>query len=193
MIRIGLIAFLCAKIFAFTDLEIANAIKKVAFEEQISPRILYTLVKIESNFNPKIISMLVEKDDVDKITTLNYKNRFKVSSYNYSLNPSKKIVNIQAYKKDDLIVLVKLLKENGFSFDVGLAQINSHNFSISEVENIVSLEGNLRKATQILKSCIVAKKDIENAIECYNYGLKPRKKNIYFARFKKSFIKDFGV
>lgn len=193
MIKIGFIFLLCIKAFAFTDLEIANAIKKVAFEENISPRILYTIVKIESNFNPKIISMLLKKNEVNKITTLNYKNRFKVSSYDYALNPDKKIVNITAYKKEDLVVLVKILKENNFSFDVGLAQINSHNFSVSEIESIVSLEGNLRKATQILKSCITAKENIEDAIECYNYGLRPRNKNIYFARFKRSFIKDFGV
>lgn len=193
MVKIGFIFLLCVRMFAFTDLEIANAIKKIAFEENISPKILYTIVKIESNFNPKIISMLLEKDEVKKVTSLNRKDRFKVTSYDYALNPNKKIVNILAYKKDDLTILIKILKENGFSFDVGLAQINSHNFSLSEVEKIVSLEGNLRKASQILKSCIVAKKDIEDAIECYNYGLKPRKKNIYFARFKKSFIKDFGA
>ncbi|ULO04496.1 transglycosylase SLT domain-containing protein [Campylobacter sp. RM12651] len=193
MIKIGFIFLIYIKMFAFTDLEIAEAIKKVAFEENINPKILYTIVKIESNFNPKIISMLLEKDEVNKIITLNRKNKFKVSFYDYALNSNKKIVNILAYNKDDLVILTQILKENNFSFDVGLAQINSYNFSISEVEQVVSLEGNLRKATQILKSCIVAKKDIENAIECYNYGLKPRKKNIYFARFKKSFIKDFGV
>ncbi|STQ92069.1 Uncharacterised protein [Helicobacter fennelliae] len=55
--------FLPLEIFANQiSLDIANALKKASLQSGIDKKMLYTLAKIESEFNPHIIALLVKRN-----------------------------------------------------------------------------------------------------------------------------------
>lgn len=178
--------------FSYGVKEINMAINYVGLEEKIAPRVLYTIVKIESNFNPLVISFLTDKKNALYFKSLENEN-IKIKVSQYSLNKKRWIVSIHPNTLRRARGIAKLLIRDGFSIDVGLAQINSVNFKTEEIDYIFEPVYNLRKSAKILKLCYKRKnKNIQKTIECYNYGYRNRPSNPYYKRFYEHFKKEFG-
>lgn len=179
-------------IFAYGMKEISTAINYVGIEEKIAPRVLYTIVKIESNFNPLAISFLTDQKNAFYFKSLENEN-IKIKIGKYSLNKKKWVVSISPNTLRRARGIAKLLIKDGFSIDVGLGQINSTNFTYEEIDYIFEPIYNLRKSAKILKLCYKnKKKNIQKTIECYNYGYKNRSSSPYYKRFYEHFKKEFG-
>lgn len=178
------LVFICNIVFAnYSELDIANTIKKYAKEYDIDQRILYTIAKIESGFNPKAIAFVSEtknplKFNKVKIKVAKYKNKYLISLYPHS--------------KQKSIELAKQIIGAGYKIDIGLFQINSVNFKYNEIEKMFNIEYNTKKAIEVLNFCSSKKQTFKNTIECYNKGLKSNTNFDYYLRFKNSFIKDFA-
>ena len=167
---------------AYDDFQIANALKLASAENDIDKRILYTLAKIESNFNPLIISFTA------KHTNFHFKNLHKsVKKYK-----DKYLINFRGSEEDLQKALRVLLQDKSLKIDVGLMQINNVNFNKSEIPYIFNPNYNTKKATLVLKECIAQKALMKDSIECYNKGFRRVSHFDYYARFKKSFLRDFG-
>lgn len=177
--------------FGYSNTQIANAIAKVAKTEGIGTKILYTIIKIESDFEPFAISFLTNEANAKYFKTLENENiRIKIS--NYSLNREKWVVAIKPSNEAYAIEITKLLVKDGFSVDAGLGQINSVNYSLDEIDKIFNPTYNLTKCAKVLRKCYNHKnKDLKNTIECYNYGMRNRHSNPYYKRFYEHYKKEF--
>lgn len=177
--------------FAYTYEELLKSIKYVAQNEAVAPEVLYTLVKIESNFNPYAISFLTNKQNAQYFKKLETKN-IKIKISKYTLNTSKWVVSIDPIDAFYAQEIAKDLINQGFNIDVGLGQLNSANFDISEIKYVFDPVYNLTKCAKILRVCFNAKyKDIMQTIECYNYGMRKRASNPYYKRFYEEYKKEF--
>lgn len=192
MNKIFLAIFFSVNLFGYSYSDILNSIRYVAATQGVEPRILYTIVKIESDFDPFAISFLTNSQNATYFKSLENDNiRIKISQY--SLNRSKWVVSISPVNEAYATQIARLLIQDGFSIDVGLGQLNSQNFELSEVDEIFNPVQNLTKCSKILRGCFNAKnKDIKNTIECYNYGMRKRHSNPYFNRFFKHYESRFG-
>lgn len=179
-------------LFAFSDTYISNAIKEVSQKEDIDSRIVYTIAKIESNFEPLVITMLTSKENARRFKDINNPN-IKIIASEYTYNNKKWIVNFYPINLAFAKALARAFKKQKFSFDVGIAQINTMNFKIEEIDYIFDPKYNLLKSSKILKDCQHIKKDLKNTIECYNYGTRKRASYPYYKRFYTSFVKNFGA
>lgn len=177
---------------AYTNSQIADAIKDVSKTQGVGVKILYTIIKIESNFEPFAISFLTNEQNAKYFKKLENKN-IKITISNYSLNRAKWVVAIKPINEAHAREIAKMLIKDGFSIDVGLGQINSVNFSKDELDDIFNPEFNLRKCAKVLRKCYNAKsKDMRQTIECYNYGMRNRHSNPYYKRFYEHYKKEFG-
>lgn len=178
--------------FSYSYEEILYAIKDVSYKEGIANKVLYTIVKIESNFNPYSISFLTNKENALYFKGLETGN-IKIKISQYSLNKSRWVVSIYPINETYAVEISKLLLKNGFNIDVGLGQLNSQNFNENEVKYIFNPTYNLTKCAKILRKCFNAKnKNMQKTIECYNYGMRHRGSNPYYKRFYNHFMKEFG-
>ena len=183
---------LCSiKLFAYDQNNIMQAIEIVSSEENISKDILFTIVKIESDFSPLVISFLTNEENAKYFKTLENEN-IKIVIGKYSLDNSKQVVTIYPNTLRRAIKISKSLLENNFNIDVGLAQINSSNFSINEIDEIFEPLNNLRRSSKILRNCYNAKnKKMQETIECYNYGMRQRESYPYYTRFYNFYTSEF--
>lgn len=113
--------------------EIANALKYNALKYNIDKKILYTIAKIESNFNTNVIAFVSDKKvniigKNIKIKNLNYKNKYLIQISS----------DINTLKKIAIFFIQK-----GYKIDVGLMQINSQNFTLQELDYIFNLDYNI--------------------------------------------------
>ncbi|WP_241517585.1 transglycosylase SLT domain-containing protein [Campylobacter blaseri] len=178
-------------IYAYTYEEIIYTIADVAKKQAVSSGILYTIVKIESNFNPFAISFLTNKENAIYFKNLETKN-ISIKASPYSLNKNKWIVSISPINEEYAKEITKLLVKNGFNIDVGLGQLNSFNFKDNEIDMVFNPTYNLTKCAKVLRKCYKAKnKDIQKTIECYNYGMRNRNSNPYYKRFYKHYMEEF--
>ena len=179
-------------LFAFSNDYIANAIKEVSQKEEIDSRIIYTILEIESDFEPFVISMTTSMENAKKFKNINNPD-IKIFANEYKYNKEKWIVSFYPKNLALAKALARAFKTQKFSFDVGIAQINTSNFKIEEIDYIFDPRYNISKSSKILKECLHIKKDIKNTIECYNYGTKKRPSYPYYNKFKSTFTKNFGV
>jgi len=185
--------FFIGTLFGYTNREIAQAISDVATQEGIGVKVLYTIIKIESNFEPFAISFLTNEENAKYFKSLESANA-KVTISNYSLNRAKWVVAIKPANEQYARGILRLLVENGFSVDAGLGQINSVNYTLDEIDYIFEPHYNLRKSAKVLRRCFDAKfKDMQKTIECYNYGMRNRNSNPYYKRFYEHYKKEFGL
>lgn len=165
----------------FSEYSIAESLKRVASQKEIDPRVLYTIAKIESNFEPLIISFTSYSKDFNfenAVTkTGKYKDKFTVS------------ITADKFRLQEIL---EYLIDRGFSVDAGLMQVNSINFSKHEIPYIFELEYNIHKSTKVLEGCIQQYKTMRDSIECYNKGFKRKITYGYWDRFKNNFMTDFG-
>lgn len=179
------------KIYAYTQRDIVDAINTIAIENKVSPKILYTIIKIESDFNPFAISFLTDEQNAQYFKKLKTPN-INILVSKYTLNTKKWVVSIRPINEYYAKEIARLLIRDGFSIDVGLGQINSVNFDTEELDYIFNPFYNLQKCAQVLRRCFDAKKgDLEYTIECYNYGIRDRKSNPYYKRFYEHYMKEF--
>lgn len=179
-------------LFAFSDQYIADAIKKISKKEEIDVRIIYTIVQIESNFKPFAISMTTSEKNAKEFQSI--KNpHIKIYTKEYSLNKNKWIVSFYPENLAYAKALARAFKKQNFSFDVGIAQINTTNFNIEEIDYIFDPIYNLTKSSKVLKDCQKIKKDLKSTIECYNFGTKERGSYPYYNKFKTTYSKNFGA
>lgn len=166
---------------SYDNFEIANALKLASIQNDIDKRVLYTLAKIESNFNPLVISF------TSKQNHFSFKNLTKRTS-RYK---NKYLINFLGEEKD-LQEALRYLIRQGIKVDVGLMQINSTNFKEKEIPFIFNPSYNVKKSLEILKYCIKEKKIVKDSIECYNKGTNRDYQSYeYYKRFYISFLKDF--
>lgn len=176
-------AFLPAFLFAnYSPDDISKALKEASHKHEIDKKILYTLAKIESGFNPLIISFVSSKKDYD----------FKNLTKNTKKYKDKYLISLQGSEKDLIDALKILLRYKKLRVDVGLMQINSVNFSYSEIDHIFKPSYNINKSSEILKACKALKSNLKDSIECYNKGTGKYVKYDYYNRFKNSYVKDFS-
>lgn len=192
MKKILFLFILSLKSFAYSPEYIINSIRYVAANEGVKPEILYTIIKIESDFEPFAISFLTNQTNAQYFKTLENENiEIKISKY--SLNDQKWVVSIKPINEAYATGIAKSLIESGFSIDVGLGQLNSVNFNQNEIAMAFNPIFNLTKCAKVLRMCFNAKnKDIKKTIECYNYGLKKRNSSPYYNKFIKNYEKMFG-
>lgn len=158
---IFLFVFSLLPCFSYDDFEIANALKLASIQNDIDKRVLYTLAKIESNFNPLIISFTA------KHTNFHFKNLQKsVKKYK-----DRYLINFKGSEKELQKALKILLQDKTLKIDVGLMQINNVNFNKSEIPYIFNPSYNTQKATLVLKECIAKKALMKDSIECYTKAL----------------------
>ena len=158
--------------------EIAKALKYNALKYNIDKKILYTIAKIESNFNTNVIAFVSDKKvniigKNIKIKNLNYKNKYLIQISS----------DINTLKKIAIFFIQK-----GYKIDVGLMQINSQNFTLQELDYIFNLDYNISKAVDILYQCKNKFKNVKNTIECYNKGNKLGKNYDYYKRFLSHYV-----
>lgn len=179
-------------LMGYTYKDILYTIKDVAEKNGVSPKILYTIVKIESDFDPYAISFLTNEANAKYYKNLENQNiSIKISPY--SLNNGRWVVSMSPKDEQYAAAVLKALINNGFSVDVGLGQLNSINFKSDEIDVIFNPKQNLTKCIKVLRKCFNAKnKDLQNTIECYNYGMRNRNSNPYYKKFYEHYQKEFG-
>lgn len=182
MKKIFLFALFSAFGFAYDELTIANALKQASFDSELDSKILYTIAKIESNFNPLIIAFVSSQKAFafqNVITQVKpYKNKYLINLRGSEMFLKKALVE---------------LKGKGINADVGLMQINSKNFSDEEIPYIFDPHYNIAKSVAVLKQCIQKRQTLKDSIECYNKGSRRNYNNYdYYKRFYTSFLKDFA-
>lgn len=186
-----ILAFFLSNLKAYTNDDIMKAIADVSYKNRIEPEILYTIVKIESNFDPFVISFITTQKEAKLFKT--YETSLApIKIGKYSLNRSMWIVNIFPKSEDIAKIMIKNLLKLDYSIDVGLGQINSTNFTINEIDKILNPTYNLSKSAKVLRGCFNGKKqNIKHTIECYNYGMRKRNSYPYFQKFIKNYRQDF--
>lgn len=179
-------------LLSYTHEQILYTIKDVAYKEGVASRILYTIVKIESNFEPFAMSFLTNEENAHYYKSLENQNiTIKISAY--SLNRSRWVVSMYPKSEIYAVEVLKQLLKNGFSVDVGLGQLNSQNFKSHEIDQVFKPSYNLTKCANVLRTCFnIKNKDMQKTIECYNYGVRNRNSNPYYKRFYEHYMKEFN-
>jgi len=170
---------------------IANTIEKIASQYNIGADVVYTLISIESNFVPYVITI----ETTSHIANLLEKLRtvgLKIVAGGTTFHSKKAIVNIYPTNMEMAIYLANIFFEYKFSFDVGLMQIHSTNFTAKEIKHIFNPHYNIDKGVQIFKGCGKNFVLLKNQIECYNRGKRNLSKFLkskgykhpYYSRYK---------
>jgi soluble lytic murein transglycosylase-like protein len=163
----------------------------------IDAKVLFTIINIESAFNPFAIAVETNKASAMKLKKLQSDNIKIMIGKTY--HSKIWLVSIFPKNESDAIFIISLLKDLGFCFDVGLMQINSGNFSKKEVAKMLYPSYNINKGTRILKQCTQMFKDFKHQIECYNRGAgnlrkslrKGKKYSPYFQQYMKKWKQEF--
>ena len=187
---VSFLVFLSISVWGYDDVYISNAIKEVSKKYNISQELLYTIIDIESGFNPLCLSLVTNKEGAEKLKDANNED-IKIIANNYK--DKRYIVSLYPKNIDISKAIAHAFKEQKLSFDVGLAQINSINFKKDEIDTIFEPIFNLEKSAKVLQTCSDVYENTQEIIECYNRGMVNKKSYPYYARFVKSYNKNFGV
>jgi len=182
-----------------TPEEIAENILFYSNKHSIDFEILYTIASIESSFSPLVITIETDNSTAKRLNLLKELG-LKIVSSGITYHSKKTIVNIYPPTIDIAQFIVTSLKQENYTFDLGLMQINSVNFSEEEAKDLFYPKNNIEKSTEILSTCMRQFKTFRNKIECYNRGAgnlrKALKKGLtnypYYERYKKHFSLYFG-
>lgn len=188
--------FFSTSLLSYSKNDIINSINFVSKKHGVSPKILFTIIKIESDFNPFAISFLTNEANAKYFKSIENKQFATISISNYSLNRSKWVVSIHPYTQAYATQIATMLYNDGFKIDVGLGQINAVNFTPNELNYIFNPVYNLSKCAIVLRRCFnfnkKNKKDLRDTIECYNYGMRNRPSDPYYRKFYKYYMQFFG-
>lgn len=189
----ALLAFLlCAgALNADVRQDIADSLWAAATSSNIDVRVLYTIAKTESDFQPYIISFLTSDTGLIEKLRAGFKGsiyRFRSAKY----NSSKYAVSISSNSKEAMLELAKFFWDFDFNVDFGLMQISKQNLKKDELEFIFDPQYNVSKSKEILALCAGRYSSAKDAIECYNKGFAAKKNYDYYARFMNYFDSFFG-
>ncbi|ROR38773.1 transglycosylase SLT domain-containing protein [Caminibacter pacificus] len=162
---------------------LAEKIERIANYYNIDPKVIYTIIKIESNFNPFSINANFKSKEKKKafIKLLKqYGVKYSVWGKAVSVSPkTKKTAKM-------LIENLKLMKVS--SYDIGLMQINSKNLTETEEKLALNPEYSIIKGTKILRKCFDYNNyNIYKTLICYNGS------TVYAKKFYLAYIKLFGT
>jgi len=148
--------------------QLSQAILENARKYNLDPKILYTLVRIESNFEPYAIAVETSRESANMLKGLRSDHiRVQVGkTYHSNLY----LVSLFPDNKEDAKQIVILLKKLHFIFDVGLMQINTVNFNHKETAKMFDMNYNVKKGAKIFYSCTKLFKSFKHQVECYNRG-----------------------
>lgn len=169
--------------FLFADFSknnIAISLKEIGKINRIDSRLLYSIAKVESNFEPLIIAFVSNKKD------------FKFKNAKTTVLPYKKkhLIQIRANEETLKAIAMELINK-GYKIDVGLMQINSINFTKEELPFIFKPKYNIHKSAQVLKNCNEKFEDLRGTLECYNKGFTKKFSYDYYSKVKESFVTSF--
>jgi soluble lytic murein transglycosylase-like protein len=181
-----------------TNEEISEIILYMAKRYNIDASLIYTLISIESNFKPLVITIETTPKIAEFLKALR-EIGLKVVTGGHTFHSKEAIVNI--YPEDIAMAqyIAESLKQNGYAFDLGLMQIHSTNFLLEETALLVYPKNNLEKGLNILQECLKIFLEKKDQIECYNRGAgnlkKAHKKGIitypYYKRYKAHYNRYF--
>ena len=179
----------------FSENEIANEILRVSKKYNLDASMLYTIAMIESKFEPLAIAVETSNRSAKILSTLRSKGIRVVSGKAKTYHSKKAIVSIYPDDLETAKTIIVLLEKFGFTFDVGLMQINTCNFTLKEVEAMFYPKNNLEKSAKHLSGCVRRYQNTVHQIECYNRGAgnlnKMLKKKIYYYPYYKEYKKVF--
>ena len=189
----ALLAFLLCACTSNADVrqDIADSLWAAATSSNIDVRVLYTIAKTESDFQPYIISFLTSDTGLIKKLRAGFKGsiyRFRSAKY----NSPKYAVSISSNRKEAMLELAKFFWDFDFNVDFGLMQISKQNLKRDELEFIFDPQYNVSKSKEILAVCAGRYSSAKDAIECYNKGFAAKKNYDYYARFMNYFDSFFG-
>ncbi|CAA6806687.1 MAG: Unknown protein [uncultured Sulfurovum sp.] len=184
---------------AFLEEHFADEILRVSAKYSLEPSMLFTLASIESDFEPLAIAVETSPSSAKTLTALR-SDKIRVVYGGKTFHSGLSIVSIYPDNLETASYIAGLLEEMGFTFDVGLMQINTCNFSLKEAKDMFNPEKNLEKAAKHLSGCVKRYKNKVHEVECYNRGAGNlnrmlRKKKYYYPyykRYKKHFTSYFG-
>ena len=175
------------------EISVAKAIVKNANAYNIDSKILFTLIDVESDFEPNAIAVETSKAAAETLKALR-SDSIKVTT-GRTYHSRLYLVSIFPKRKEDAMYISQLLKSMDFIFDVGLMQINTCNFKQHEATKMFDVDYNIQKGAKILKSCTRLFKDFKNQLECYNRGAgnlrKALKKGKNYAPYYKRFLQKW--
>lgn len=170
---------------SFSELNIAKNLILYARANNLDERALYTIAKIESGFKPLIISF------TSPTKNFGFKGqegiKVKVAKYG-----KKYLISMSSKNRSSLAQVATDLIKRGYKVDVGLMQINSIHFNPEQTYEMFDLQNNISFSIKVLRQCMTIFGDSPKAIECYNKGNNAKRHSDYYAKYKKSFYKDFG-
>lgn len=162
-----------------------SVIDEVALISGVDKQVYLSIVKIESNGKQNIIAFNGSDNFYNYLKGLKeIDSSLEIKKYSpnriviYSPNNSSSIVAIAK----ELYLLQK-------SFDLGIAQINSQNFSYEEIPLMLDIKYNIIKANNILADCRARfHLSIPSSIECYNKGYINHQGYSYYKKFMQSYL-----
>ncbi|RDU61851.1 transglycosylase SLT domain-containing protein [Helicobacter sp. MIT 14-3879] len=168
-------------LFAYEVDSIIGEISKIS---GVDKKVYLSIIKIESNGKQNIIALNGSKDFYKQLQGLKYiDNSLEVKHF----YPNR-IVIYSNTNKNIIAAIAKELYLLNKNFDLGIAQINSSNFSYEEIPLMLDLKYNIIKANNILANCQAKYQSIKPSIECYNKGYANHKGYAYFKKFIKSYL-----
>lgn len=166
----------------FGGAPINQIIADISKQSSVDKKVYYSIIKIESDWENNIIAFNANK-----------------KFYN-ELKPLKKIIGDMTLKflkpnriviiadRESMVSIAQSLYKRKVNFDLGLAQINSVNFTYDEIPTMFNPKYNLIKANNILAQCAERYRiSPKSTIECYNKGFRNHKGYSYFNKFIKAY------
>ena len=183
--------------FMFSEQRIAKVINQKAKKYGLDTRKLFTIASIESGFNPFAIA--IETSYAKAMTLKKLQSTHIKIQVGRTYHSRIWLVTVLPDRYQDAVLIIETLEKLGFGFDVGLMQINTVNFTLSEVKEMLKPQKNIEKSARILKSCMSQFKNKVHQIECYNRGAGNLRKMLrkggnyypYYARYKRHWKRYF--
>jgi len=191
--------------FSVSDDSVSEALLSNCNDGIVDCRMLYTLMSIESDFEPFAIAIETTAERASVLKNLRSKD-IRVIYGGKTYHSGLSVVSVYPNDIDTAIFIIHTLEKLGFGFDVGLMQINTVNFSLSEVKKMFYPYANIAKAKKHLKKCLREFSYLPHQVECYNRGAGNLRKSLksarrkgkvyayypYWERYKKHWEKYFG-
>ncbi len=186
--RIIFFLFLTLSLCFANKQDIADAIKEVSSKSGVDSRIYYSIIEIESGFNPYSLSMIANEKLLEATKKLPKENfDIKASPYN-----NKYLISVFSVNEKDIVELAKVLYQFDLNIDMGLMQISKQHVSKDEIDYIFNPKYNIVKGSNVLADCANKYKVLSQSIECYNRGFVNKKSLYYYEKFVNSYNKNFG-
>jgi len=182
----------------FAEREVGLMMLMKSTKYGLNPKMVYAIASVESDFEPLAIAVETSKPKADVLRKLASKNiRVRIGkTYHSKIN----LVSLYPDSYKTAVFIINNLERLGFTFDVGLMQVNTCNFNQKEVRLMLDPEANLEKASKHLKGCVDRYSSTKLQVECYNRGAGNLNRMLkkggryfpYWKRYKKHYYKYFN-